>query len=111
VSPLSPCHPSQVTADFGATGAGNAVQPALGLSWSSCVNTRFIVTRRDGSSPSLRAFAAQLEAAAGQGGGAGAWSAFTRELRLLFSPLAPPDTACEFVITSCGVSGVPCQAE
>lgn len=96
----------QVTADFGAT--GNAVQPALGLTWSSCVNTRFLVTRRDGMSHRMRAFAAQLEASGGQGGPT---SIFTRELRLLFSPLAPPDMACEFIVCPPGVRGVPCHPE
>jgi hypothetical protein len=38
---------NQVTADFDprSNGNGNALRPALGLSWSHCINQRYVVPR------------------------------------------------------------------
>lgn len=101
-SPLclnSPATEGQVTADFSANSAAvpsflnssnNSVldvQPALGLSWSNCVHTRFLLTRRDQ-----------------QGGGSS--SHFVRQMRLVLSPSLPSDLACQFKVEAGGVKGV-----
>ncbi|TYZ57865.1 hypothetical protein PybrP1_011850 [[Pythium] brassicae (nom. inval.)] len=71
---------NQVTGNFAAAPAealqGSAFKPALGLSWSNCVNQRLMVTRRPGST--------------------------VRRVEVAFSPSCPPGGA-SFEITREGV--------
>eukprot|EP00976_Prorocentrum_cordatum_P091166 1188410-Prorocentrum_minimum.AAC.4 len=61
--------------------SGRRVGPALGLLWSSCVNTRLFMARR------------------GAGGAGG------RDLRVVFSPHLP-SAGCRFEVTKDGVAGL-----
>ncbi|CAI5703679.1 unnamed protein product [Peronospora effusa] len=72
---------NQVTGDFDPRSAatGNGQRPALGLSWSHCINQRLVITRNTDSS--------------------------RRQLKVTFSPHLPAKT-CSFQITSDGVRPV-----
>eukprot|EP00741_Cyanophora_paradoxa_P011052 tig00020553_g10684.t1 len=73
--------------------------PALGVTWSSCVNSRVFLTRSD-APPSVPALP-------GPGGHApGAVQPPRRMAYVILSPHLPP-RCCEFVVDSEGVRGVP----
>ncbi|KAE8884594.1 hypothetical protein PF005_g6585 [Phytophthora fragariae] len=67
---------NQVTGDFDPRSTGNAMRPALGLSWSHCVNQRLMITRQTDSN--------------------------RRRLEVAFSPHLPAEN-CVFQVTSDGV--------
>ncbi len=120
---------NQVTADFQAGQAGQGgveggmegggVQPALGLSWSNCVHSRYLLTRRDRNNawpvsslpPSLPPSAATTMAETGERNGSSSSSSsstsqWVRQMRLLLSPSLPPNLSCQFVVETAGVRGV-----
>ncbi|CEG47891.1 dna repair protein xrcc3 [Plasmopara halstedii] len=66
---------NQVTGDFDPFSDRNEMRPALGLSWSHCINQRLMITRVEES---------------------------TRRLKIAFSPYLPAET-CAFQVTSDGV--------
>ncbi|KAL3664736.1 hypothetical protein V7S43_010484 [Phytophthora oleae] len=72
---------NQVTGDFNPRSAatGNGMRPALGLSWSHCVNQRLVITRHTDS--------------------------VRRQLAVAFSPHLPAKN-CLFQVTSEGVRPV-----
>ncbi|TFJ82171.1 hypothetical protein NSK_006500 [Nannochloropsis salina CCMP1776] len=112
---------NQVTADFAAATfgvweggnadvVGDGVQPALGLSWSNCVHTRFLLSRRDannlipsfptpGSNPPSNPATADARST-------GQSSRWIRHMRLLLSPSLPSNLSCRFVLETAGVRGV-----
>ncbi len=112
---------NQVTADFSASSSfaatgllpttmpgGNnnnhsGVQPALGLSWSNCVHTRFLLTRQDGYT---NASYLPPTDAAGTSTSISTSSQWVRQMRLLLSPSLPSDLACRFVVEMAGVRGL-----
>lgn len=115
---------NQVTADFqvGQAGQrgweggmeGGGVQPALGLSWSNCVHSRYLLTRRDKNNvwpvaslpPSLPHSAITMEETGGINGSGSNSSQWVRQMRLLLSPSLPRDLSCQFVVETAGVRGV-----
>ena len=119
---------NQVTADFQAAPSGlgggeeggregGGVQPALGLSWSNCVHTRFLLMRRDLNNCHLPSLPPSLPpSATTTTGGIGTTtsssssssssSQWVRQMRLLLSPSLPCDLSCRFVVETAGVRGV-----
>mmetsp|Transcript_11957 Transcript_11957/g.38044 ORF Transcript_11957/g.38044 Transcript_11957/m.38044 type:complete len:326 (-) Transcript_11957:271-1248(-) len=92
------------------SGGGDSLRvPALGLSWSSSVNTRLLLTRHERpaatEAPPLPPYATHPGAApvAEEGGGGGL--TFAREMHVLFSPRLP-HSSCRFEVRAEGVVGV-----
>uniref|UniRef100_A0A6B2L8V4 RecA family profile 1 domain-containing protein n=1 Tax=Arcella intermedia TaxID=1963864 RepID=A0A6B2L8V4_9EUKA len=74
--------------------------PALGLAWSTCVNTRIVVARTKRNwngenvfSPNKKPKTTQTE---------GTW---IRTMSIAWSPYLPP-SSCEFIVTNSGVVGI-----
>lgn len=82
------------------------IQPSLGLSWASAVNTRIVVSRADTSFVS-RDNRHRVLAQAPHGGGASAddGGPRPRRMELVFSSFAP-SSWCEYRIHPDGVSGI-----
>lgn len=101
---------TKVSADFsshkasrpvGGTGFGvkEAVRPTLGLSWSNCVNSRILLTRREVPRQIYQTNEEGEEVATHV-------SCWRRDLSLLFSSYLPSDASCSYVVEQKGVRGI-----
>jgi DNA-repair protein XRCC3 len=88
--------------------SGRKVIPALGLSWSNCVNTRIVLARTGGTRDALN-----LETKMNDVGNKDSISStgtpptILRELRVAFSPYLSTTSSCSFMIDDTGVHGIP----
>eukprot|EP00667_Euglena_gracilis_P011626 EG_transcript_11890 len=94
-------------------GQDDLVVPALGLSWSSCLNARLMLSRSDRFVPAAAEAAcsvAEGDAAEGEGEGAataGVVAVVERRLSVVFAPhLDLGGGSCKYRVTEEGVAGV-----
>lgn len=78
--------------------SGRLVCPALGLSWSNCVNSRLFLTRNE-------EIVGEETGLVDVGTGDFTTTQTRRHMRVVFAPHLP-DSSCEFVITREGVFGI-----
>lgn len=112
-SPGKGYHSHRCLAPHPLQGQDDLVVPALGLSWSSCLNARLMLSRSDRFVPAAAEAAcsvAEGDAAEGEGEGAataGVVAVVERRLSVVFAPhLDLGGGSCKYRVTEEGVAGV-----